>query len=233
MILFTSHVDLHRPRAGDLDGDLFFVTWDPHLIPPSQNLQTPADYAAAPPALAEGPVTADALIHYFAHHSNAVLGLLNGAYIAWANLRGTVKCAECAQLSALFARGADSVKTGERLRIPAHLELTEERLVASRERQKDHVWGRVLERAGEEVRRAQGGCVRAADLAPLSEEAVWKLIDGQDLFLSEWELFRMVEKWCKANGRPIVNMALHLDFGCFSRPQVRGLSRLLLIFFLF
>lgn len=86
------------------------------------------------------------------------------------------------------------MKTGERLRIPAHLELTEERLAESREREKDHVWGRVLKRAQEEVRRAQGGCIREADVGPLSEEAVWRLIDGQDLFLSEWELFRMVEK---------------------------------------
>jgi hypothetical protein len=205
--------------AGDLDGDLFFVTWDPDLIPDSSALQPPADYTGTAER-PEGPVTPESLIRYFAHHSNAMLGRLNGAYLAWANLRGTVNCAECRQLSALFARGVDSVKTGERLTLPPHLAPSDEQRARAQGLGKQRIWGRLLEKAEEERVKAQRTVVREGDPAPLSEDSIWGLINGQDLCLSEWELFRIVERWCAVNGRPQAELAERLDFGKFSAAQV-------------
>lgn len=48
------------------------------------------------------------------------LGRLNNLFMRWADARGA-SCGECLQISDLFSRGVDSVKTGEVLRIPEHL----------------------------------------------------------------------------------------------------------------
>ena len=42
---------------------------------------------------------------------------LNTLYLEWADMKG-VDCEECRTLSALFARGVDSVKSGEQQRVP-------------------------------------------------------------------------------------------------------------------
>lgn len=97
--------------VGDLDGDIFFVCWDPDLIPHQSCLHSAMSYSAA----AEKPHgkvgTADR-IKYFTNHQPSVLGKLDKCYQQWANLKG-VACRECAQLADLFSFGVDSVKTGE------------------------------------------------------------------------------------------------------------------------
>ena len=43
-----------------------------------------------------------------------------GRLMRWANAKGA-NCRECLQISDLFSRGVDSVKTGEVLKIPEHM----------------------------------------------------------------------------------------------------------------
>jgi len=57
---FSSVWLLHRPHpnecsGSDLDGDLYFVSWDPELIPP--NTYEPMDYTAEEPQALDHEVT--------------------------------------------------------------------------------------------------------------------------------------------------------------------------------
>ncbi|KAL3143108.1 hypothetical protein ABBQ38_003381 [Trebouxia sp. C0009 RCD-2024] len=104
-----------RPHAdemagGDLDGDTFFVCWDPDLIPHQSQLHRPMSYNAAAEK-PHGTVTTADRIRYFANHQPGILGKLDKRYNQWANLKG-VACRECVQLADLFSVGVDSVKTG-------------------------------------------------------------------------------------------------------------------------
>ncbi|GLT28650.1 hypothetical protein SLA2020_035660 [Shorea laevis] len=59
-----------RPHANeasgsDLDGDLYFVTWDENLIPPSKQSWTPMQYDAADVKKLKRPVTQQDLIDFF------------------------------------------------------------------------------------------------------------------------------------------------------------------------
>lgn len=96
--------------AGDLDGDTFFVCWDPDLIPHQSQLHRPMSYNAAAEK-PHGTVTTADRIRYFANHQPGILGKLDKRYNQWANLKG-VACRECVQLADLFSVGVDSVKTG-------------------------------------------------------------------------------------------------------------------------
>lgn len=54
-----------------------------------------------------------------------VVGRLNALYMRWADALGT-DSQKCKEVSGLFSRGIDSVKTGERLKIPDDLKATPE-----------------------------------------------------------------------------------------------------------
>ena len=96
--------------AGDLDGDIFFVCWDPQLIPHQRQMIEPLPYTAAS-ARPQGPIDRHDMIAHFANFSQSILGALARCYEQWANLKGP-NCKECVQLAILFSLGVDSVKSG-------------------------------------------------------------------------------------------------------------------------
>ena len=40
--------DPNEASGSDLDGDVYFVTWDENLVPPRKQSWTPMDYAPVP-----------------------------------------------------------------------------------------------------------------------------------------------------------------------------------------
>lgn len=59
---------LHRPHpnecsGSDLDGDIYFVCWDPELIPPATS--EPMDYTAEPAQILDHDVTIEVKILFF------------------------------------------------------------------------------------------------------------------------------------------------------------------------
>lgn len=102
---------MYVPYAGDLDGDIFFVCWDPDLIPHKTQICQPLSYSGATER-PQGPVGRVEMIEYFAYHSQSILGRLNRCFEHWANLKG-VRCKQCVQLAMLFSLGVDSVKSGK------------------------------------------------------------------------------------------------------------------------
>jgi hypothetical protein len=110
------------------------------------------DGALPPPAAAPQqppqPVQHSDLIEYFSEQDSSVLGRLNTCYLRWAELKGP-GCEQCRALSLLFAKGVDSVKTGERASVPASLVIRAEDVAAARSTAggAEPVWSVLLERA--------------------------------------------------------------------------------------
>ncbi|KXT15516.1 hypothetical protein AC579_3380 [Pseudocercospora musae] len=109
-----------RPSAdlmsgGDLDGDKFFVTWDPDVIP--KKIAQAAVYPGVKERHHFGQITDDDRADYFARYTSASLGKIKNLYLKWARLKGAMS-PECQQLNRLFSQCVD----GNRVKVPTVLE---------------------------------------------------------------------------------------------------------------
>ncbi|KAK4779449.1 hypothetical protein SAY87_015555 [Trapa incisa] len=107
--------------GGDLDGDLYFVSWDPDLIPPRQF--PPMDYTPAPAALANGNVTIEDVTEFFAEYMiNDNLGIISNAHTVFADKEPSKACSKaCVHLAKLHSLAVDFAKTGIPALIPPYL----------------------------------------------------------------------------------------------------------------
>ncbi|ORZ40750.1 RNA dependent RNA polymerase-domain-containing protein [Catenaria anguillulae PL171] len=98
--------------GGDLDGDTFFVIWDPLLIPPTQF--PPMDYTPpAPPIESFGGVTAYDVREFFIDDlCNEKLGVISNAHLALSDLNGSAVHENCIELAKLHSTAVDFAKTG-------------------------------------------------------------------------------------------------------------------------
>ncbi|GLU10486.1 hypothetical protein SLE2022_272850 [Rubroshorea leprosula] len=117
-----------RPHANeasgsDLDGDLYFVTWDENLIPPSKQSWTPMQYDAADVKKLKRPVTQQDLIDFFVKNMvNESLGTICNAHVVHADMSEYGALDEkCIKLAELAATAVDSPKTGKMVTMPSDL----------------------------------------------------------------------------------------------------------------
>ncbi|CAK7353670.1 unnamed protein product [Dovyalis caffra] len=117
-----------RPHAdeasgSDLDGDLYFVTWDENLIPPSKRSWTPMQYDAAEAKILSRPVNHKDIIEFFAKNmANENLGAICNAHVVHADLSEYGALDEnCLTLAELAATAVDFPKTGKIVAMPPHL----------------------------------------------------------------------------------------------------------------
>ncbi|SCO82748.1 uncharacterized protein FRV6_06961 [Fusarium oxysporum] len=108
-----------RPAAdlmsgGDLDGDTFFVSWDPDLIP--STVSAPVLYPGGREPIQFRPITDDDFLVYFSKYQNASLGQVKNLYLDWARVAGPMS-AQCQELNRLFSQCVD----GNRIEIPGKL----------------------------------------------------------------------------------------------------------------
>ncbi|KXZ45061.1 hypothetical protein GPECTOR_59g670 [Gonium pectorale] len=227
----------HGPRptadeasGGDLDGDTFLVIWDEDIVNAARRTP-PVPYDAAPEVQA-GRISMSHLINYFVGYCGALLGRIDRLYHLWAGVSELGPAsAECRALSQLFSRGVDSVSTGAATAIPQHLQLTESSLTPEqRARLEGRVWRR-MERTAEAAWRgynefrAMGLLADPTDpwdVRDLDARGLMRLIRGTDEALSDFELLRLLVRWCRA--RPdqqqrLADWALHLDFGRMTHEQ--------------
>jgi RNA-dependent RNA polymerase len=110
--------------GGDLDGDDYFVTWDPNLIPREWN-HTPMDYTPPTPLISDGPVIVDDMTAFFVTHMKYDnLGRIAVAHRYWADKEEEgVKHENCLELAALHSRAVDYAKTGVAAEMPKHLKV--------------------------------------------------------------------------------------------------------------
>ncbi|XP_048318404.2 RNA-dependent RNA polymerase 1-like [Ziziphus jujuba] len=111
--------------GSDLDGDIYFVCWDPELIPRHQI--EPMDYTPAPSMLKDDDVTIEEVQEYFANYIvNDSLGIIANAHTVFADKEyGKAMSSPCVELARLFSIAVDFPKTGIPAVIPPHLHVKE------------------------------------------------------------------------------------------------------------
>ncbi|KAL2545847.1 RNA-dependent RNA polymerase 1 [Forsythia ovata] len=111
--------------GSDLDGDIYFVCWDPDLIPPKQIL--PMDYTPAPSTQQDHYVTIEEVEEYFTNYIvNDSLGIISNAHTVFADKEPCKALSEpCIELARLFSIAVDFPKTGVPAEIPSQLRVKE------------------------------------------------------------------------------------------------------------
>ncbi|PKU68673.1 probable RNA-dependent RNA polymerase 2 [Dendrobium catenatum] len=103
--------------GGDLDGDLYFVSWDERLVP----LQTdpPMDYIGLRPRLQDHEVTLEEIHKFFVDYMiNDNLGAISTAHLVYADSEPLkARSPKCLQLANLHSMAVDFAKTG----VPAEM----------------------------------------------------------------------------------------------------------------
>ncbi|KAJ4846078.1 hypothetical protein Tsubulata_027402 [Turnera subulata] len=111
--------------GSDLDGDVYFVCWDPDLIPPRRH--APMDYTAAPSVALDHDVTLEEVQEYFSDYIlNDSLGIICHAHTVFADRKPNMAMSkECKELARLASIAVDFPKTGVPAKIPQHLRVRE------------------------------------------------------------------------------------------------------------
>ncbi|KAI8569071.1 hypothetical protein RHMOL_Rhmol02G0249700 [Rhododendron molle] len=125
-LVFPQKGDRPHPNeasGSDLDGDLYFVTWDENLIPPSRKSSVPMDYAPAEEKRLPRPVNQKDIIEFFTRNMvNDSLGTICNAHVVHADLSEYGAHDEkCIKLAELAATAVDFPKTGKIVSMPPHL----------------------------------------------------------------------------------------------------------------
>ncbi|KAF8040293.1 hypothetical protein BT93_B2508 [Corymbia citriodora subsp. variegata] len=111
--------------GSDLDGDIYFICWDPDLIPDS--FYRPMDYTPARTVTLDHDVTIEEVVEYFAEYMvNDSLGIIANSHTAFADKEPGKACSKsCVELAKLFSTAVDCPKTGVPAKIPCHLRVRE------------------------------------------------------------------------------------------------------------
>ncbi|KAF6137330.1 hypothetical protein GIB67_036367 [Kingdonia uniflora] len=111
--------------GSDLDGDIYFVSWDPEIVPPRQI--KPMDYIPAPIELLDHDVEIEEVEEYFTNYMvNDSLGIIANTHTAFADKESNKAESEpCKELAELFSIAVDFPKTGVPAKIPPHLRVKE------------------------------------------------------------------------------------------------------------
>lgn len=104
VVVFPSKGDRPVPAmlsGGDLDGDDFFIIWDPDLLPKEWNYK-PMDYSAPPSRELDRDVSVDDMRKFFVNYmKNDVLALIATAHLGFADEHGP-KSSICRQISPIY-----------------------------------------------------------------------------------------------------------------------------------
>ncbi|KAK9278022.1 hypothetical protein L1049_027579 [Liquidambar formosana] len=104
--------------GGDLDGDLFFISWDKDLIPCQE--ESPMDYTGRRPRLMDHDVTLEEIQKFFVDYMiNDTLGAISTAHLVHADREPTkARSQKCLQLATLHSMAVDFAKTGAPAEMP-------------------------------------------------------------------------------------------------------------------
>ncbi|XP_013585196.1 PREDICTED: RNA-dependent RNA polymerase 1 [Brassica oleracea var. oleracea] len=111
--------------GSDLDGDIYFVCWDPELIPTGTS--EPMDYTPEPTQILDHDVTIEEIEEYFTNYIvNDSLGIIANAHTAFADKEPLKAFSDpCIDLARKFSIAVDFPKTGVAAEIPQHLYVKE------------------------------------------------------------------------------------------------------------
>ncbi|XP_019456854.1 PREDICTED: RNA-dependent RNA polymerase 2 isoform X2 [Lupinus angustifolius] len=113
----------HRPHpnecsGGDLDGDLFFISWDKELIP--CEIVAPMDYTGRRPRVMDHKVTLEEIHQFFVDYMiNDTLGAISTAHLVHADREpNKARSRKCLELANLHSMAVDFAKTGAPAEMP-------------------------------------------------------------------------------------------------------------------
>ncbi|KAL7950149.1 RNA dependent RNA polymerase domain-containing protein [Trichoderma barbatum] len=183
-----------RPTAdmmsgGDLDGDTFFVTWDPDIIP--STISQAAHYPGVREPLRFSPITDDDRLLYFAKYTNASLGRVKNLYLKWARATDAMS-PECQELNRLFSQCVD----GNRIK-DDHLRKFEKPPEPNAEAP-PFVLDELHETAKKIIVKQKLMARNHMDnMEGYTFDGVQLLLCRDDVAISESELIRMAVRWCR------------------------------------
>lgn len=183
--------------GGDLDGDTFFVTWDPDLVPAT--LSRPALYPAGREPVRFGAITDDDRLVYFAKYSNSSLGQVKNLFMNWARAKGPMT-AECQELNRLFSQCVD----GNRIQIPGKLKTAPSPDPDS----PPFVLDYLHERAVASIKAVYPVSKHWNDLPT---DVVELLIARDDIAISEFKLIQLTLRWCRTHAMQFQDFLHYFD----------------------
>ncbi|XP_033122012.1 uncharacterized protein LOC117121024 [Anneissia japonica] len=234
--------------GSDLDGDKYFICWDPDLVPKQH--WKPTSYQGGK-SKTQSNITTDDLITYFADYNVRRVGKFSNLLEMWADIAG-IDSPQCMALANLFNHAIDAAKTGENVKAPKSL------MVKSRKGEKIFVCEKMVNNAKclsgdikesvskieKEMREEYGDeseefstFVDAASLvykasytAPLDDIDVnnhnLALRRSRSGIKNNWpaddfKLFRMLYKWCQRHEKMnlLSRFCRLIDFSTFTRLQ--------------
>ncbi|KAJ4841082.1 hypothetical protein Tsubulata_048259 [Turnera subulata] len=107
--------------GGDLDGDLYFISWDQDLIPLKS--ETPMDYIAGRPRITDHNVTLEEIQKFFLDYMiSDSLGAISTAHLVHADREpDKARSEKCLKLAQLHSMAVDFAKTGAPAAMPKYL----------------------------------------------------------------------------------------------------------------
>ncbi|KAF5577511.1 NAM7-nonsense-mediated mRNA decay [Fusarium pseudoanthophilum] len=200
-----------RPAAdlmsgGDLDGDTFFVSWDPDLIP--STVSAPALYPGGREPIQFRPITDDDRLVYFAKYQNASLGQVKNLYLDWARVAGPMS-AQCQELNRLFSQCVD----GNRIKIPEKLRTAPKPTPDT----PPFILDVLHDDAEALVRRL--GLTEVGDLTGYDIDAIQLLFSREDVAIGEFESVKLAYVWCIKNSTSFESLLHLFDFNILTADQ--------------
>nr|RBQ95109.1 hypothetical protein FVER53263_05746 [Fusarium verticillioides] len=200
-----------RPAAdlmsgGDLDGDTFFVSWDPDLIP--STVSAPALYPGGREPIQFRAITDDDRLVYFAKYHNASLGQVKNLYLDWVRVAGPMS-AQCQELNRLFSQCVD----GNRIKIPDKLRTAPKPtpdtppFILDVLHDDAEVWIRRL------------GLTEVGDLTGYDIDAIQLLFSREDVAIGEFECVKLAYAWCVKNNTSFESLLHLFDFNILTADQ--------------
>ncbi|KAL3678732.1 hypothetical protein R1sor_021688 [Riccia sorocarpa] len=113
----------NEASGSDLDGDVYFVSWDERLVPPGGSSFEPMEYDAHPAKMLKYAVRTEHVVEFFAKHMvNDSLGRICNAHVVHADLseKGALD-EDCLFLAKEAAKAVDYPKTGNPATMPHDL----------------------------------------------------------------------------------------------------------------
>ncbi|KIY70984.1 RdRP-domain-containing protein [Cylindrobasidium torrendii FP15055 ss-10] len=203
--------------GGDLDGDEYFVCWDPLLVPSVRH--EAYDYPPNKERLFTS-LTRQDLARHFANYNNASLGRVSNLHNRWATASPKgARCSECQELSALHSQCVD----GARIKIPDRLVSPPGRPEGSEpwiiDQLKDNA-SRFAEKFLSESVKTQG-VADSADNESHATQIILGLLQSRPvgLALSEYELFTMACRIARRQGLDPHIFFQYIDCGALTTSQ--------------
>ncbi|KAJ7446567.1 RNA-directed RNA polymerase [Mycena latifolia] len=210
--------------GGDLDGDKYFVCWDPDLVPTT--IFESYDYPSNKEPVAKS-VTRTDLANHFASYNNAGLARVATLHAKW--VRGSSLGAlspECQELNALHSQSVDgaAIKIPERLTTPPAPADGEDAFIINK------LAASAREFADNFTQSNRSNIVAAPDDPTVGKQLLSRLMQSSQNSLSEYELFTLafsLSRKLRLSQDEFLPYLKYLDFGALTTAQKYAISHAL------